>query len=155
MANTSTPTESNNTCKTPKCSFVDKNGTQCDCVAKCKLNKFYLNYCERHNTIVNEIKEYNKWLEAKKYHEEYEYVGSHWEKAYEDGVDNIYHYIRRDRLKTESKSIEDYDEYDYDDEIWIWQPIWIFCGPNYKSRLESYNYPENYLEQLENSAIVN
>jgi hypothetical protein len=60
---------------------------------------------------------------ARVFHNLYTYCGSHWEKAGE----TIYHYISKARLGT--RSIHDLAEWDYDTEVWIYDDIWIYCGP--------------------------
>jgi hypothetical protein len=104
-------------------------------------------------SLVNNIKQYKYWKQAVEYHKKYEYIGRHWEKAYKDGVDWIYHYVDRERLH--NKTVDEIDPNDYDDEIWITDPIWSYSGPNYKDKLEKFGYSENYLQEQEKIGICN
>ena len=107
------------------CAFVDIIANK---ELACNKNKCkYSTFCELH-TMLEEIK---IWKNAKMFHEQYEYVGSHWEKADEYGVEDIYHYIRRNKNDDERIVAHDYDV-----EIWIQNPIWKYCGSRYKSLLE-------------------
>lgn len=134
-----------------KCSYVDKNGTTCsELIHGIMLNS---HYCQYHYHVVNNIKQYKYWKQAVEYHKKYEYIGRHWEKAYKDGVDWIYHYVDRERLH--NKTVDEIDPNDYDDEIWITDPIWSYSGPNYKDKLEKFGYSENYLEEQEKMGICN
>jgi hypothetical protein len=101
--------------------------------------------------VVNNIKQYKNWKQSIEYHKKYEYIGRHWEKSYKNGVDWIYHYVDRERLH--NKTVDEIDPNEYDDEIWIDSPIWSYCGPNYKDKLERFGYSENYLEEQEKLGI--
>lgn len=134
-----------------KCSYVDKNGKTCQENTVYKNSRVY--YCEKHNHIVRNIKTYEAWKQAVEYHKKYEYVGEHWEKARKDGVKMIYHYVNRDRL--ENKPIDEIDPNDYDDEIWIWSPIWSYCGSNYKDKLARFAYSDSYFLEQEKEGLCN
>ena len=127
------------------CSFVDINGNTC----QEKVDKN--DYCNFHNDIVWQLEEYDYWKQTIEFHKKYVYCGKHWDKADERGPIYIYHYISRDRIG--SKSIEDFDEWDYDIEISVGHKLRIICGPRVEVKISD-KYPEDYKQQLEKKALV-
>jgi hypothetical protein len=122
------------------CGFVDMNGKSC------KSKGVYNNFCTIHNEITNQLKKYMEWMEVVEFHNKYIYYGKHWEKE-----DDVYHYISRDRLI--DNSINDFNEWDYDQEIWIGDKLWPFCGPHgYNHTMK--NYSIDFEHQLQLKALV-
>jgi hypothetical protein len=128
-----------------KCEFVDKHGTTCE------KSTFGRNeYCTKHFNIVCAINNYDGWKKSIEFRKEYVYCGEHYEKSHGD-VDAVYHYISRARLG--DRSIEELDEWDYDDEVWISEPMWLFCSRNPLDSLTE-KFTEDYVEKLLEEAVV-
>ena len=130
------------------CGFVDVNGNTC------QEKVGYNNFCNLHSTIVYQLREYEGWKAAVEFHKKYVYCGKHWEKADEDGPIDIYHYMSRDRLGSKTiDDIDELDEWDYDQEIWLGDKLWPFCGPWGEEKIKN-EYPDNFEEQLQLKALV-
>ena len=128
-----------------KCGYTDKNGTTCN------DSTFSSNeYCVKHFNIVYKISNYDGWKKSIEFHKEYIYCGEHYEKSHGD-VDAVYHYISRARLG--DRSIEEIDEWDYDEEIWIGDSMRLFCGP-FPSDYWTVQFTEDYEEKLLEEAVV-
>ncbi len=113
--------------------------------------------CTNHRTLLEQLHEYKKWKAAVKFHESFVYIGSHWEKADSDGPIDIYHYLSRERYNEiiKSNSNFDFDNFwQYDEEIWIWDELWSYCGPRAESKLQEIKYSKNFQEQIETKLLV-
>ncbi len=128
-----------------KCGFVDKHGTTCD-----KTTFSHNEYCVKHFNIVCAINNYNGWKKSIEFRKQYVYCGEHYEKSHGD-VDAVYHYISRARLG--NRSIKELDKWDYDEEVWINDSKWLFCGP-YPSDYHTEKFTEGYVEKLLEEAVV-
>jgi hypothetical protein len=107
--------------------------------------------CALHSSIINQLQKYEDWITAKKFHEEHEYVGEHWEKCDEGGPIPIYHYIRKERLGSRSK--EELDMWDFDQEIWLGDKLWPYCGLSWEEKTCT-EYPADFVEKLKLEGLV-
>lgn len=128
------------------CCYTDVNSNTC--------NKSVIipGLCINHRTLLEQLDEYKRWIKAVKFHESYVYVGSHWEKADSDGPIDIYHYLSRDKYNEIIKSNPKFNFtnfWQYDEEIWICDDLWSYCGPYGESRVKSTSYPDDFQDQIE------
>jgi hypothetical protein len=124
---------------------VDVNGNTCE-----KLIK-YNDMCDLHYKINYELKQYEGWESANKFHQENVYTGEHWEKCDKDGPIPIYHYISKQRLG--SRSVKELSKWDYDHEIWLGDKLWSYCGPYWEGKAKT-EYPKDFVEKLQLKALV-
>lgn len=134
------------------CSYIDQNGNTCQETIY-RYSVFNNKMCDKHYEICEKIKKYKAWVDAKDFHEKYVFCGSHWEEADSQGVEDIYHYISKERLG--DRPVEEIGKWDHDEEIWITNPIWYFCGPDGYQDILQEDYPEDYVERLLAEAMVN
>lgn len=133
------------------CCYSDINGNLCTK----STNKPGL--CLNHKMLLSQLADYKLWKAAVDFHKSNVYIGSHWEKADDDGPIDIYHYLSRDRYNKIMKSNPNFNFdnfWDYDDEIWISDDLWSYCGPFAESKLNEKCYPKNFAEQIEAKLLV-
>ncbi len=132
------------------CTFVDANQTPCT-----KSTEFP-GLCSHHSHLLSRLEQWENWKSAVEFHKLNIYVGSHWEKADEDGTIDIYHYMSREKYDEIINQTPDFDFknfWDYDYEIWINDKLWGLCGPSGEQIVSNINYPENFREQIEAQMI--
>ena len=126
------------------CCYVDATGTLCtNSTRKPGL-------CPTHDKLLNQLAEYKKWKKAIQFHKTHVYVGSHWEKADADGPIDIYHYMELsnyNKLIQSGKQIDWANFYEYDTEIWIYDDLWSYAGPNAVERISQMDYPDDFEEK--------
>jgi hypothetical protein len=133
------------------CCYTDTNGNLC---YKSTLKP---GLCVKHKMLLDQLSQYKSYKAAVEFHKNNVYIGFHWEKADDDGPIDIYHYLSRDKY---NKIIESNPNFDfknflkYDEEIWIGDELWSYCGPYAESRLEQMNYPDNFEEQIQTQLLV-
>lgn len=130
---------------TNKCSYVDKHGTTCE------DSSFNNEFCTKHTNIVYSLDTFKGWKQAKEYHKTHVYCGEHHEKSCGD-IDAVYHYISKKRLG--NRSVEDLGEWEYEDEVWISDSMWLYCGPEYHRKLTDKEFPDNFEEIELEKAVV-
>lgn len=144
-------TNSNNT--NPKiCEYLDSNNIKCQHEITKKTtwytdNKFEGVYCNKHSEICYRLQKFKAWEKAQQFLQNYVYCGSHWEKCDEHGPIDIYHYISKNRLGT--RQVEELNKWDYDEEIWLRDDIWSYCGP-----YPTYPEPDWLTEDFESKLVA-
>jgi hypothetical protein len=68
-------------------------------------------------------------------------------KCDEHGPIDIYHYISKKRLGT--RQVEELNKWDYDEEIWLRDDIWSYCGP-----YPTYPEPDWLTEDFESKLVA-
>ncbi len=133
------------------CCYKDTNGNLCT------QSTLKPGLCTKHKSLLDQLSQYKTYKAAVEFHKSNVYVGSHWEKADDDGPIDIYHYMSRDRYNKIIKSNPKFNfsnYWKYDEEIWIGDELWSYCGPYAESRLEQMAYPENFEEDIKTQLLV-
>ncbi len=133
------------------CCYVDANGNLC---AQSTLKP---GLCVKHKMLLDQLSQLKSYQAAVQFHKSNVYVGSHWEKADDDGPIDIYHYLNRDSYNKIIKANPKFDFKDYwkyDQEIWIGDELWSYCGPYAESRLKRMEYPDNFEEEIQAQLLV-
>ncbi len=133
------------------CCYTDTNGNLCS------QSTLKPGLCVKHKMLLEQLSQYKSYQAAVQFHKSNVYVGSHWEKADDDGPIDIYHYLNRDSYNKIIKSHPKFnfkDFWKYDQEIWIGDELWSYCGPYAESRLKQMNYPDNFEEEIQAQLLV-